>query len=145
MINNCQIRRNTLKSFKPLPSPTSSWQLGHEPLARLSFPEAVPSLEAGDDLKPQARGSESWWQNHDMENKERLGELQHRRSCVWQHQSLQTFIIPTAWLSDKPPAFVFIIAKWLCSSSSICSERKEFFFLHLYHSRCFYKLKKKRD
>lgn len=59
MINNCQITRKTLKSLKPLPSPASSWQLGHEPLARLSFLEAVPSLEAGDDLKPQARGSES--------------------------------------------------------------------------------------
>lgn len=54
MINNCQITGNTLKSLKLLPSPTSSWQLGHEPLARLSFPEAVPSLEGGDDLKPQA-------------------------------------------------------------------------------------------
>lgn len=97
-------------------SPPSSWQLGHEPLARLSFPEAVPSLEAGDDLKLHARGSETLWQNHDMEKKERLGELQDRGSQE----------------GDKPPPFVFTIAKCLCSSSSNCSERKEIekLFLH---------------
>lgn len=39
----------------------------------------------------------------------------------------------TAWLPDKPPPFVFTIAKYFCSSSNNCSQRKEIekLFLHL--------------
>lgn len=147
MINNCQIAGNTLKSLKPLPSPTSSWQLGHESLAWLSFPEAIPSLQAGDDLKP--RGLGTLWQNCDMGKKRETGwaagqritvagmrmpapessDFHHGKHCQTNHLLLYSQLQNVS-----------------CSSSSNCSERKEIekLFLHPWHSRCFYKLKKKR-
>lgn len=152
MINNCQITGNNLKSLKSLPSPTLFWQLGHKPLARLSFPKAVPSLEAGNDMKPQARGSETLWQNHDMENKRETGWAAAQRitgGSSWHVYASTRVLRLSSWEPQLDCQINHLLLysqlQNVSAAALNCSERKEIekLFLHPYHSRCFYKLKKK--